>query len=675
MGAKAKPDSDITVGGSLQHSDRKPDFSGWATKFGLKCSDGRTITDGAFAHQDKTQVPLVWHHTHDQPTNVLGHVDLEERPGEGTYCYGYFNPTEQGENAKALVIHEDIKFLSIFANQLKERGQDVIHGIIREVSLVLAGANPGALIDNLELAHSDGNLVTIEDEAVIYTGEPLEHADKPAAPPAKKDDDTEPSIQDVFDAMNDDQKNVVHYFVGAALETKKDDGAAHSGTKSDPPNDDAKEGTTMKRNVFDQTGGTKKDEPVKHELSHDDMRGIAADAVKRGSLKEAVEAYALSHGINNIDILFPDARTITDRPEFDARRMEWVKSVINGTRHSPFSRIKSIVADITHDEARAKGYIKGNFKKEEWFGLVKRVTTPSTIYKKQKLDRDDIIDITDFDVVMWLKGEMRLMLDEEIARAILLGDGREVDDEDKIKDPAGANEGAGIRAIVNDHDLYAATVTMDPDLTSMQIMDTILANMSYYKGSGAPTFYTTIPLLTKLLLTRDTTNRRLYRTASDVASELGVKEIVTVEVMEAHEDLIGVIVNLTDYTVGTDRGGEISMFDDFDIDYNQYKYLIETRLSGALTKIRSALVLRFADAADTLVEPDSPTFDEATGNITIVDETGVVFHRADTNAVVTAAGSPYNVPDGESLKIYAVPADGYYFENNVDDEWTFTNPA
>lgn len=606
---------------SLKHSAiaaRKPDFSGWATKANLKCSDGRTILPDAFKHQDTQQVPLVWQHGHNDPGNVLGHAVLEQRDGS-TYAYGYFNDNDSAKNAKTLVEHGDIKALSIFANKLVEKAQQVSHGIIREVSLVLAGANPGALIDNIELQHSDGELVTIEDEAVIYTGETLTHGEEAGKTEGKQtegsseeDDDT--SVEDVYEAMTDDQKQVVHFLVGAALESN----AAPSGeqketasggenteithTGTDPNNEG---GRTMKRNVFEQQNPADDQKAAKHELTHDDLRGIASDAVKRGSLKDAVEAYALQHGINDIDTLFPDAKTITSTPEFDKRRTEWVSAVLNGTRHSPFSRIKSIVADITVDQARALGYIKGNLKKEEFFGLTKRVTTPTTIYKKQQLDRDDIIDITDFDVVVWLKGEMRLMLDEELARAVLVGDGRPVEDPanpgnpnpDKVRDPAGAADGAGIRSVLNDHDLYAAKVDIEDANTLLDsdpsaVVDAILLQMGQYKGSGQPTFYTTLPVLTKLLLARDAMGRRMFRTASDLAAELGVSSVIAVEAMETVANVLGIIVNLQDYTIGADRGGDVSMFDDFDIDYNQHKYLIETRVSGGLTKIRSALVVR-----------------------------------------------------------------------------------
>jgi hypothetical protein len=463
--------------------------------------------------------------------------------------------------------------------------------------------------------------------------------------------------------------------VGEALTHAETNGTStETSTSSEEgvTHEDKDENEMSGRNVF-ESNRERPDAKPRQTLSHDAMKAIADDAVKLGSYKESVEHYALKHGIENIDVLFPDARTITDTPEFDSRRTEWVREVLATVRKSPFSRIKSIIADITHAEARAKGYIKGTLKKEEFFGLTKRITTPSTIYKKQKLDRDDIIDITDFDVVLWLKAEMRLMLDEEIARAILIGDGREVDDEDKIRDPAGSTDGAGIRSILNDDDLYAATIVIDieGDLKKTELVDKILESMRFYKGSGLPTFYTTLPVMTQMLLARDTQGRRYYRTATDLAAELGVAKVVTVEVMEEVPDLVGIIVNLQDYTMGADRGGEISFFDDFDIDYNQYKYLIETRASGALVKIRSALVIKQAAAGATKVVPAEPTFDPDSSEITITDTTGVTYRRSDTNAAVTAAGSPYTVDEGKDLTIYAVPNASYFVENNVEDEWTF----
>ena len=658
----------------------QPDFSGYATKAGLKCSDGRTIMKDAFAHQDKTTVPLVWQHSHSEPGNVLGHAVLEN-PDDGVYAYGYFNDTDQAKNARTLVQHGDVKSLSIYANQLTEKAKQVLHGFIRELSLVLSGANPGALIDNITLSHADGDLVTLEDEAIIYTGLEINHADGDPADTGDVEDDVENSttVQEVYDSMTPEQQAVVHYMVGAALEGESGDNAEHSSddksgdSEKELVHDDKdKEGRRMTRNVFEQSGETQKEE--KHTLTHDAMRGIISDAQRSGSLKEAVEAYALKHGIENIDVLFPEARTVTDSPEFDSRRVEWVAGVINGTRKSPFTRIKSLVADITFEDARAKGYIKGNLKKEEFISASKRLTTPTTVYKKQKLDRDDIIDITDFDVVVWLKQEMRLLLDEELARAVLVGDGRDIADEDHILDPAGSPQGAGIRSILNDDDLYAATVNVnidDANSTPSEIVDSIVGSMRLYKGSGTPTLYTTLPYITDFLLQRDTLGRRLYSSIAEVASEMGVSSIVAVEVMEDYPDVVGIIVNLSDYTLGTDKGGEVNFFDFFDIDYNQYKYLLESRCSGALTKIRSALVIKKVAGAAVLVTPTEPDFDGTT--ITVPTVAGATYKRADTNATVTTA-VPVVLASGQSLKIYAVPADAsHYFENNVDDEWTFTN--
>ena len=659
----------------------KPDFSGYATKAGLKCSDGRTILPGAFKHQDNERVPLVWQHNHNSPDNILGYVELEHRD-DGVYCYAYCNDTPQGKNAKMVVQHEDVKSLSIYANQLTEKARQVLHGMIREVSLVLSGANPGALIDNIAIAHGDGEIVTLDDEAIIYTGLTIRHGDseeetsegeeetpegEEETPEGEEETPEEAthaetrSIQEIYDAMSPDEKDAVHTMVGAAVDNVKKD-IAHD-------NDD-KKGRHMKRNVFEEREGKKDDE---HDaLSHSDLAEIVDTAKKMGSLRDAVDSYALQHGIENIDVLFPEARNVTDTPEFNARRIEWVTNVLNGTRHSPFSRVKSLVADLTFAEARAKGYVKGNFKKEEWFSVSKRKTTPATVYKKQRLDRDDILDITDFDVVIWLKAEMRLMFDEELARAILIGDGRDIDDPDKIADPAGASEGAGIRSILNDHELYAPTFTVDDSATGTEIVDGLTTAMGSYKGSGGATFYTTLPSLTNILLTRDEFGHRLWKSASDLATEIGVSDIVTVEVMEDEPDLIGIIVNLRDYTIGADKGGEVTFFDFFDIDYNQYKYLYEARLSGALTKIRSAVVVRKAEAGDTLVTPATPDFDGT--NIHINDTTGVTYKRADTNATVTSAAD-VAVPAGESLKIYATANSGHYLDNNVDDEWTFSNDS
>jgi hypothetical protein len=666
----------------------KPDFGGYVTKAGLKCTDGRTITAEAFKHMDKMTVPLVWSHGHNSPDNVLGHVLLESRD-DGVYGHGFFNNTKQGQNAKALVAHKDIDKLSIWANQLVEKSKNVLHGMIREVSLVLAGANPGAVIDYVSIQHSDDpNDVTVStDEAIIHTDSSIDIPAQNGTDETKIDPGTLQemlahagmTIADVYNGMSDQQKQVLHYFVGVALE-----GAPSTDVKQSDETGEGdlehKEGTDeeMTHNVFDQTKGENKTEPQRHYVSHDDMRAIVEDAKKSGSLKHAVEAYALKHGVEDIDLLFPDAKTVTSTPEFDKRRTEWVAAVIGGTRKTPFSRIKSLTADLTFDEARAKGYIKGNFKKEEFFGVSKRVTTPTTIYKKQKLDRDDIIDITDFDIVVWLKAEMRLMLEEELARAILIGDGRDVSDEDKIKDPAGATEGAGIRSIANDHELYATTVRLnlgDANSSYTELIDEFLLSRRFYKGSGTPTFYTTEETLVRMLLTKDTTGRRMYNSQQELESALRVAAIVPVEVLENQGDLLGVLVNLTDYTTGADRGGEINFFDDFDIDYNQYKYLLETRVSGALTRIRSAIIYRTTTSTNVLVDPiTEPTFVASTGVVTIPTQTGVVYKNKDTSATLSAGAQAALDPE-ETLNVIATPASGYYFESNAEDEWSFTRPA
>lgn len=651
----------------------KADFSGYATKAGLKCSDGRTIMPEAFKHMDGMTVPLVWQHNgQNSPENVLGHAVLEARD-DGVYAYGFFNDTDSAKNARALVEHKDINRMSIYANQLIERSKSVFHGIIREVSLVLAGANPGALIDFVAVQHADGETEIMDDEAVIYTGLELEHEDKPASKSTdkskedknKKENELEhDTAKEIYESLTQEQKDVVHFMIGSALAEAKTNNSAEHG-------DEEGKGD-MSRNVFEKDG--KSDDAEKHAISHEDVKGIVADAIRCGSLKEAVSDYAVKHGIENIDIMFPDAKSVSATPEFDKRRTEWVSSVMNGTKHSPFSRIKSFSADLTHDEARAKGYVKGTLKKEEFFAVSKRVTTPTTIYKKQKLDRDDIIDITDFDVVSWLKAEMQLMLQEELAGAVLVGDGREVDDEDKIIDPAGATSGAGIRSISHDHELFAATINIASDATPQALVDAMTEAMSFYKGSGTPTFYTTLATLTKVLLVRDSLGRRIYRTASDVASEIGVSSIVTVDILDRDPGLVGIIVNLTDYTIGSDKGGDISMFDDFDIDYNQYKYLIETRLSGGLTKIRSAVIVRSAAVgAVDLVEPTDPTFDNDTGVVTIPTMAHVVYKNGDSGATLTA-GAQTALTAGQTLNVIAVPASGFYFDNDVDDVWSFTVP-
>ena len=576
----------------------KFDFSGYATKAGVKCSDGRVITSEAFREMDGKTVPLVWQHIHNDPDNVLGHAVLEARD-DGIYAYCYTNDTPRGKNSRDLVKHGDVNSLSIYANQLVQQGSSVMHGVIREVSLVLSGANPGALIDNLSFQHGD-DIETSDSEAVIYTGLELEHADTTAA--HTKENNMEPqasaaggerTVKDIVDSMNDDQRNVMYYIVGQALE---DAGVSHSDENdSDELSHDDMEGNAM-RNVFE--GDVKA--PATQTLSHSDIQDIFTDANRMGSLKESVIAHAATYGIEDIDILFPDAKTITNTPEFLARRTEWVQSVLSGTNHSPFSRIKSVQADITADEARAKGFVKGNRKKDEVIKLLKRVTTPTTIYKKQKLDRDDIIDITDLDVVAWIKQEMRLMLDEEIARAILVGDGRSLTNADGSTNEDKINEDC-IRPIFKEDPLYANHITLADPTKTLDVVDAIAAAMADYKGSGSPKLYM-LPLAhTKMLLTRNPTDGSKYwRTDSELASDMRVTSIEDIPVFEGATregsdgkkyQVWGIIVNLKDYTIGADKGGQISMFDDFDIDYNQNKYLIETRFSGCLTRLGSAIVI------------------------------------------------------------------------------------
>ena len=655
------------------------DFSGYATKAGLKCSDGRTIMPDAFKAQDGIKVPLVWQHGHNEPANVLGHAVLENR-ADGVYCYGFFNATEQAQQAKALVEHGDITALSIYANRLVEQAKNVLHGAIREVSLVLSGANPGALIDNVSIAHADGSYTDLTDEVIIYTGLTLEHEDKPetpvvpevpAAEPVVEHAEGDPTMQEIYDTLSPEQQDLVHYMIGSALEAVQ-----HS---DDPNNSDEgtlehQEGTEdMTHNAFEQNGaGAVKPE---HVLSHSDVQEIVSMAVKGGSLKAAVEDYALAHGINSIDLLFPDAKTLSNTPEWNKRQTEWVAGVLSGTRHSPFARIKTVSADITHDDARAKGYIKGTLKKEEWFGLQKRVTTPTTIYKKQKLDRDDVIDIVDLDVVAWMKGEMRLMLEEEVARAILIGDGRASDDPDKVQD--GTVSGVGIRPIASEDELYATTVLVnlgDANSSIVEVVDELTKARKFYKGSGTPNFYTTETIIAKFLTARDTLGRRIYRNLDEVAQELRVGSIISVEVMEDVPDLVGIVVNLQDYVVGADKGGEVSMFDDFDIDYNQLKYLIETRLSGALTKIKSALVVRTTVGTNVLATPVEPGFNAVTGVMTIPTTTGVVYKNKANNATLTA-GAQTALAAGATFTVLAVPASGYYFSTNAADEFVFVRNA
>ena len=578
----------------------KYDFSGWATRNDLLCGDGRTIRKNAFKDNDGQTVPLIWNHDHTNPDAVLGHALLKNRD-EGVYAYCKFNDTEPGNHAKTLVEHGDVRSLSIYANKLKQIGGDVIHGSIRELSLVLAGANPGAYIDDVVMHGDDEETAMIinydENALVLYHSDDKEEQktidskDSDNALEHKEDipmdANKETTVGEIFDELTEEQKNEIYYVIAKAAQDSEDDDEYDENDEGD---DD------MKHNVFDSDDVMENDT-----LTHSEMETIIGDAKRYGSMKESFLAHADEYGITNIDYLFPEATSLNNPPEFIKRDMGWVSTVMNGTHHTPFSRIKSMFADITEDEARARGYIKGKLKKEEVFSLLKRTTGPTTIYKKQKMDRDDVVDITDFDVIAWLKSEMRMMLDEEIARAILVGDGRLASSDDKIKEDC-------IRPIWKDADLYTIKSVLNvPEggNEAEEFIDQVVRAMKDYKGSGSPVCFMTDDLLTECLLLKDVNKRRIYKDVNEIATAMRVSSIVTVPVMEGLTRTSGsdtftlkaIIVNLKDYNVGADKGGAINMFDDFDIDYNQQKYLIETRCSGALIKPYSAIAIETKSAA------------------------------------------------------------------------------
>lgn len=556
----------------------KYDFAGWATKANMRCSDGLTIMDNAFADNDGETVPLVWNHEHSDANNVLGHAMLQNRNG-GVYAYCTFNKTPNGQNAKEMVKNGDITQLSIYANKLKKRNNCVMHGDIKEVSLVLAGANPGAHIEDV-ICHGD----IMEDQGVIFTGEDFEEYEGDVElQHADENQNEEETIAEVYNSLTPKQKKVVEFMIGSALEDNNMKGEGEN---------------NMKQNAFSNKNN--KEEEV---LSHSEMTAILDDARRSGSLRESV----LAHGITNIDLLFPDYQNVDNKPTWITRDMGWVDRVMKSVHHTPFSRIKSMAADLTEDDARARGYMKGNLKKEQVFSLLKRTTDPQTIYKKQKIDRDDAVDITDFDVVAWIKEEMRFMLNEEIARAILIGDGRLASSDDKIKEDH-------IRPIVNDAALYTIQKSYDvKDLTDStrikEFMRSAVKARKDYKGSGSPTLYTTEDMLTDMLLLEDNQGRLLFDSVEKIKAYLRVSDIVTVPPMENYSyevghkkcKLDGIIVNLNDYNVGADKGGAVSMFDDFDIDYNRQKYLIETRCSGALTKPYSAIAISHFNSSNPTV--------------------------------------------------------------------------
>lgn len=561
----------------------KYDFCGYATKNDLKCADGRIIRENAFKDCDGETVPLVWSHQHAEATNVLGHALLENRK-DGVYVYGSFNESTPGKHAKVLVDHGDIKSLSIFANRLVQNGPNVTHGVIREVSLVYAGANPGAYIEARDIEHSEDMVEFYDDEAIIYSGEDFElkHEDTESEVNEENEeiiehaDDEEKTIGDIFETMTEEQKNAVYYMLGKVAENAEED------------EDNESEEETVKHNAFDGMND-------ENTLAHDEMMAAIEDAKNsHGSMKESF----IAHGIEQIDVLLPDAKLVSQNPEMIARPNTWVAKVWNAVKKSPFARIKSVAADVTKDDARARGYVKGNKKEEEVVELLRRVTTPQMVYKLQKMDREDVIDIVDIDIIAWLKAEMRMMLDEELSRAIIVGDGRSVDSKDKIKTD-------NIRPIYGDADTYTIYRTVEYSESAARedradaLIDQALLARKDYMGSGNPNMYAPTDVINDMLLARDKIGHRLYRNLSELAEVLRVNEIIEVPVMEKVTrsnggktmEVLALIVNLTDYTIGADKGGEVSLFDDFDIDYNQYEYLIETRCSGALTKPYSAIAL------------------------------------------------------------------------------------
>ena len=715
---------------------RKPDFAGYATKAGLLCSDGRTITPQAFAHQDKMIVPLAWSHKQGAPANILGHGELFARP-DGMWVEAYFNETQMAKDAKELVRHGDIRSLSILANQLVHEGSHVVKGQINEVSLVVQGANPGAFIEEISMAHSVDGVDMVD--AIIYTDLPLELSDSlkhsakddeeeddmpdgdtlehsnfqevldglephqlavfetllsdalrhsadgeddstsDSSSDTTTDDDGEKSVEEVLAEMTPTQRRVVEYLIGAGVEAAlnaadddddndddddtNSDSAAHADADDNQLTHGHQEADTMStrtNNVFDTAKNGQSDTLSHNQLDVDQLETIlsTAKSSSNGStLHESFLAHAGTYGIDNIDLLFPDFKTLQSTPEFLSRRMEWVGHVWGSIKRAPFTRIKSVFADITTEEARARGYVTGDLKKEEVFKLLDRKTTPQTIYKKQKLDRDDILDITDIDIIVWLKAEMRIMLDEEIAGAILIGDGREVDSPDKIKEDH-------LRPIATDHEMYAHPVNVASNTEPRQLVKTILRSRKHYKGSGTPTLYTTDDTLTDLILIEDRMGRRLYETEQSLAAALRVKDIVVVEVFDRAPDVLAIIVNLLDYTVGADKGGAVTFFEDFDIDFNQQKYLLETRISGALTKAKSALVFR--RTAGTVVSAQEPTFDNSDNTLSVPNVTGVQYKVDGENA------APGDRVITDTVEVTAHAKSGYQLADGSEKSWTYS---
>ena len=671
----------------------EPNFSGYVTKANLKCADGRMIMPGAFAHQDGMKVPLVYQHNHDDISQVLGHVILKQKE-DGVWGDAFLNKSPKAMDAAHAVNNGDLDKFSIWAKDLDERGYMVHDGVIQEVSLVLAGSNPGANIANV-LAHG----AVDPDDNLMVVGFELKHADteeKPEekpddAPPAEKPEGAPPAegdgrtVADVLTTLNDDQRKAVNSVIDEIVESAVTEALTEEPALTHDNIDSSKKGTKMTRNVFAQQEGT----TTLPSLKHDDMKAVLTQAKEQkvDSLRDLVRSakgkelmHADTYGVENIEILFPDAQALMRTPTFVDRRQEWVREFMAGTSKSPFSRIKTVYADITADEARAKGYIKANQKTEEVFPVFKRTTGPAMVYKKQKLDRQDIIDVTDFDVVAWMKAEMRGKLDEELARAALFGDGRAVDDPDKIAEPTGTS-GDGIRSIVNDDDLYSTTYSVplpaDPQGTDWNVLlDTVTQAQEHYMGSGNKTAFMTFRTASKLLTIRDEFGHRVYRNLSEVAGDMDVNKIVRVPTELFPTGVLAIVLDLSDYNFGANRGGEVTLFDDFDIDFNQYKYLIETYLSGALVLPYCAQIFVSVESTDVALVPTAPTVEDNV--ITVPTQVGVVYKRTDTGATLSQGSTVTLDPETlKTLKIEATPENGYYFESNSDqlDSWTFKYKA
>jgi HK97 family phage prohead protease len=711
-------------------NSRTPDFSGWASKYGVVCLDGNTIQHGAFEHQDKKKIPLVWMHNHKDAEQVLGHVIIEHR-AQGPYVHGFFNQTTKAKAAKMQLENGDISMLSVWANELDKRGtsNQIFHGDMKEVSLVIGGANNGAEIEQVYIRHSDDSVTEMDEAFIRFPGEFIVHDGTDADEDADADSDSDETVEDRFNRLDPKDQAIIAHMVNESFIAGKEAGKAatddedsveHSSitdadadadsddTNADSADADADETDTDADATVDaedtnsdgdttddsaDADSTSTDESIAHDniggsnvtdhnafedaankggtavatkpfISHDGMRKIMEDAFEMKDLEGAILKHAGTYGIDNIELLFPEARNLDSSPQLLARQAEWVPKVLDAVKRQPWAKVKSIVADLTADEARAKGYIKGNEKKDEVLQLLQRTTSPTTIYKKQRLDRDDIIDITDFDVIAWIKWEIRFMLNEELARAILIGDGRPATgDTDKIKDPAGQIDGIGIRSILNDHALYVVKKELPANVAPDTIVEEWIRLRSQYRGSGSPTLYTTDAIISDVLLLKDKMGRFLYDTERQLADKLRVKEIVAVEVLEAAPTVLGIVVNLIDYSLGTNKGGELNFFEDFDLDFNQNKYLLETRLSGALTRPKSALVLTRNQG--TLATAQAPSFDGATDTITIPVSTGVEY-RVDG---VEATGDV--VIDGPT-EVTAHAEPGYYLASNTTTAWVFT---